>query len=90
MSVRSLKSRSKGRLALLSWLNGFLDMDYAKVGDLSDGIGYCQVFDACGAKVPLAKLNFSPQDNAERLANMKVLQRALRNHNIAKDLPSKD
>jgi hypothetical protein len=88
MSVRALKNRSQGRLALLSWLNEFLDMDYAKVGDLSDGVGYCQVFDACGAKVPLGKLNYSPRDKSDRVANMKLLERVLRHHNIAKDLPT--
>ena len=35
-------------------------MDYAKINELSDAIGYCQIFDACGCTIQLDKLNYAP------------------------------
>ena len=62
-------------------------MDYAKIKELSDGIGYCQVFDACGCQIPLDKLNYAPGTKKERLANFKILARALRKNKVAADIP---
>jgi hypothetical protein len=62
-------------------------MDYAKINELSDGIGYCQVFDACGCQIPLDKLNYAPGTKKERLANFKILARALRKNKVASDVP---
>lgn len=62
-------------------------MDYAKINDLCDGIGYCQIFDACGCKIPLSKLNYAPSSKKERISNFKILSRSLRKSNVAHDIP---
>lgn len=46
MSMRAIKARSMGRLALLSWLNELLESDYSRVEHLQDGIAFAQIFDA--------------------------------------------
>ena len=62
-------------------------MDYAKINELSDAIGYCQIFDACGCTIQLDKLNYAPGTKKERLSNFKILSKALRKNNVAADIP---
>ena len=62
-------------------------MDYAKINELSDAIGYCQIFDACGCTIQLDKLNYAPGSKKERLSNFKILSKALRKNNVAADIP---
>ena len=88
--IRRIKSKSLGRLELLSWLNDFLEADYSKVEHLGDGIAYCQIVDSCyPGKVPLEKLNFNSTYVEQRVKNLKVLQNVLAECGVKKEVPAK-
>ena len=90
MSLRAIKKRSLGRLQLLSWLNSFLESDYAKIDHLGDGVAYMQILDAVfPKKVPLHKLNFDAQSEDERLSNLRILERSFEHVGLKKDIQAK-
>jgi len=67
-----------GRLELLTWLNDITEIDYPKVENCADGIGYCQILDALHPGiVQLSKLNFSARSEGDFSRNLKVLDDAL-------------
>eukprot|EP01083_Nonionella_stella_P207990 755098_1 len=70
--------RPLGRLELLSWANSVLEMDYAKLEDFGDGIGYCFLLDAVfEGSVSLNVLNFNPSFPGDREYNLRILRRGL-------------
>ena len=85
MSVRRLKSKALGRFELLEWLNKFLEMDYAKVEKLADGIAYTQIFDALyPGQVPFNTVNFRARCKTDFEQNLKIFQRVLKACNVTK------
>ena len=75
------------REQLLSWLNGFLQTDYAKIDDLGDGIGYLLVLDAIfPGQVPLRKANFAPASDRERERNLTLVQEVLDKQHVRRDV----
>lgn len=90
MSLRRLKSRAAGRFELLQWLNSFLEMDYAKVEDLADGIAYIQILDALHpGKVPLHSVNFVATLKPDFERNLNIFRRVLKLCNINKEISIK-
>jgi RP/EB family microtubule-associated protein len=80
-------SRALGRWELLRWLNDFLCLDQSKVEELSDGVAYCQLVDAVHPeKVPLNKLMWEPRTQHERLKNLGVLEKAMRESGMNKTI----
>ncbi len=41
-----MRAKKLGRHELLSWVNTITQSDYSKIENLSDGIAFCQIFDA--------------------------------------------
>ncbi len=41
-----MRAKKLGRNELLSWINSIVQSDYTKIENLSDGVGFCQLFDA--------------------------------------------
>lgn len=79
MSLRRLKSRALGRFELLQWVNKFLEMDYAKIENLSDGIAYIQIFDALyPGQVPLDTVNFTAKTKPDFERNLHIFQRVFK------------
>ena len=89
--IRRIKSKSLGRLELLSWLNNFLEADYSKIEHLGDGIAYCQIVDsAYPGKFPLEKLNFNTTYVEQRVKNLRLLQSVLADCGVKKEVPAKE
>ena len=75
----SRSTRALGRWELLGWINDFLCLDQGKVEELSDGTAFCQLVDAVHpGKVPLHKLVWSARTQSERIKNLNVLEKAMR------------
>jgi RP/EB family microtubule-associated protein len=41
-----MRAKKLGRHELLSWVNNITQSDYSKIENLSDGVAFCQIFDA--------------------------------------------
>jgi RP/EB family microtubule-associated protein len=41
-----MRAKNLGRHELLSWVNSLTQSDYSKIENLSDGVAFCQIFDA--------------------------------------------
>ncbi len=41
-----MRSKKLGRHELLNWVNTITQSDYSKIENLSDGVAFCQIFDA--------------------------------------------
>lgn len=41
-----MRAKKLGRHELLAWINNITQSDYPKIENLSDGVAFCQVFDA--------------------------------------------
>jgi len=80
---------NQGRLELLFWLNDFLETDYTKIEHLSDGIAYCQIFDAIlpPGTVPLSKLDFNAKFPDECARNLKILDEVLQKLGAGRTVP---
>lgn len=66
-----------GRVDLLEWLNGTLDLKLARVEDTANGAVACQVFDLLFPNlVQMSKVNWGAQAEWEYVQNYKVLQLA--------------
>jgi RP/EB family microtubule-associated protein len=69
------KSKAVGRLELLAWINECLETDYPKVENLSDGIGYAQILDACHPnQINIFKLNLSAKSEMEYSRNLRLVE----------------
>lgn len=65
------------RTELLSWANGFFQLNLTKVEQCSNGAVYCQVVDACHpGQVAMKKVNWAARADHESIPNFKVLQQA--------------
>lgn len=65
------------RSELLSWANGFFQMNLTKVEQCCNGAVYCQVVDACHpGQVAMKKVNWGARAEHESIPNFKVLQQA--------------
>jgi RP/EB family microtubule-associated protein len=74
---------SVGRAELLEWLNGLLGLDYTNVEEAGNGAAFCQVIDAIHPNtVPLGRVNFNANSEAERIENYKILQDAFAKNGI--------
>ena len=40
-----MRAKNLGRHELLCWVNTVTQSDFSKVESLSDGVGFCQIFD---------------------------------------------
>lgn len=85
--MRSAQSRALGRWELLGWINDFLCLDQGKIEELSDGTAYSQLVDAVHpGKVPLQKLLWSARTQSERVKNLNVLEKAMRECGMNKSI----
>jgi len=83
-----MQKRKLGRLELLQWINGVVDADYARVEDLSDGVAYCQVFDALfPGRLPLHKLVFDPKRTEEKNSNLRLFSDSVKQVGFEKTIP---
>jgi RP/EB family microtubule-associated protein len=51
-----MRAKKLGRHDLLLWINTLTQSDYTKIENLSDGVAFCQVFDAFYPDCELSKL----------------------------------
>lgn len=87
MSMRKLKTKGIGRYELLQWLNRLLEMDYAKIEELQDGVAYVQLLDALYPNaVPLHLVRFRSNMVSDWEYNFKIFRRVLSLKNIVKEL----
>eukprot|EP00743_Colponemidia_sp_Colp-15_P007613 GILK01008236.1.p1 GENE.GILK01008236.1~~GILK01008236.1.p1 ORF type:complete len:399 (+),score=50.40 GILK01008236.1:46-1197(+) len=78
-----MKSRHLGRLELLSWLNDFVEADYAKVEHLSDGIAFAQMLDAIyPGQVAIHKLNLNARHEDDFARNLRLVEEWFKKHKI--------
>eukprot|EP00761_Pharyngomonas_kirbyi_P010398 gb/GECH01010418.1/.p1 GENE.gb/GECH01010418.1/~~gb/GECH01010418.1/.p1 ORF type:complete len:346 (+),score=95.42 gb/GECH01010418.1/:1-1038(+) len=88
MRPSAARNVPKGRLELLEWINQFLTADYTKIEQCSDGIAYCQIFDAVfQGRVPLHKINYNPRFATEREANLSILQKVFKREGVSRNVP---
>jgi RP/EB family microtubule-associated protein len=41
-----MRAKNLGRHELLGWINSITQSDYSKIENLSDGVAFCQLYDA--------------------------------------------
>ncbi len=74
-----------GRVELLKWINDFLQLNYKKVEDVSNGAAFCQLMDYIYPnKIPLHRVNFDAKLEWESEKNWKILQGAFEKLKIDK------
>eukprot|EP00906_Rhabdomonas_costata_P023918 RCo034466 len=77
-----------GRVALLQWLNSFLQLNYDKVEQCATGVAYMQLLDALyPGEIALHRVNFDARLPHECLANFKLMQGAFNKKGITKVIP---
>ena len=77
-----------GRLELLAWINDFVETDYSKIEQCSDGVAYAQIVDAIHPGViPLHKLDFNAKHKDDYMRNLSLLDRCFNKLKIPKPVP---
>jgi len=77
-----------GKLILLHWINSNFDLNYTKVEECATGAFYCQLLDAIYPKykMPMKKIKWKSQSEAEWLNNWKLVQACFSRFSIDKNL----
>jgi hypothetical protein len=79
--------RALGRWELLSWLNDFLCLDQSKVEECADGVAFCQLLDAVfPGKIPLHKLVWDARGTDDRMKNLRILEKVMRECSMSKPI----
>lgn len=79
--------RRFGRLELLGWLNDTLQLDYSKVEDCSDGVGFLQLCDAVlPGLVPLQRVNFDCRSREDCERNLRILRQVLKRAQVSREV----
>jgi len=77
-----------GRLALVDWVNNFLECHIEKVEDCASGALYCNLWDALHPNtIQMSKVDFTVKQEFEYMKNWKVLQEAFQKAGVKKTIP---
>ncbi|XP_072537028.1 microtubule-associated protein RP/EB family member 1a isoform X1 [Salminus brasiliensis] len=84
----SVTSDNLSRHDMLTWINTSLQMNHAKIEQLSSGAAYCQfmdmLFPSC---LPLKKVKFQAKLEHEFIYNFKILQASFKKLGVNKVIP---
>lgn len=76
-----------GKVEILRWLNTTLKLNLTKIEQACTGAVYCQIIDAIHlGKVKMTKINWKATLEHEFISNLKILQQALINLGIPKEI----
>lgn len=77
------------KTVLLTWLNDFFELDYAKVEQCATGAVYCQIVDCIFGltKGQFQKINWTARNDYEFVNNFKIVQKVMMANNISKPIP---